>query len=298
MAADEATIARQQRVLKMLNSGESVPDAGAIGLRDGSFVIPPPAQRGSNSPTPRSRTSPSTSRSQSRRGRDQEARDVVGVGLQFEKTSVIAVTSPIDRPSSHLAQQLQLARSNLDDSNFPRSASMATHRYTVYLPHEEGAMVDLQVCAHCTAHQLVKQALAAARDDNGGEFPVGLLDDPWSYRVHVAEEDGEIDTDFPALDVRSDVTTLEAEAFVLRDRVDAANPQLEQSTRGRPAAGSIVEGPGSDHSRSGDTSKTAKGFASLETEKEEENETAGKVEQKKEKEEEQAACCGGKCIVQ
>jgi hypothetical protein len=150
-------------------------------------------------------------------------------------------------------------------------------------------MVQIAVLANCTAHELVKEALRTAREENGGEVPVGLIADPWAYRVFVAEDDGEVDSDFPVLDVRVNVTTLGVESFVLRDRVDAALP----SGGGRPASTSVVqEGPGEDHSTSGGQHgrgpSTSGGFKSLETEK------AGMPEQA----DKQTVCCGGACVVQ
>lgn len=149
-------------------------------------------------------------------------------------------------------------------------------------------MVQIAVLANCTAHELVKEALRTAREENGGEIPVGLIADPFAYRVFVAEEDGEVDTDFPVLDLRVNVAALGVESFVLRDRVDAALP----GQGGRPAATSIVqEGPGEDHSTSnggghGRGPSTSGGFKSLETEKAEEAPEAGKP-----------VCCGA-CVVQ
>lgn len=147
-------------------------------------------------------------------------------------------------------------------------------------------MVQIEVPATCSAHQLVKTALACAKEEAGGELPSGLLDDPWAYRVYVAEEDGEIDTDYPALDVRMNVCTLGVEAFVLRDRVDAAQPVAARvGQNGRPAAGSIIEGPGVDHSKN--DSKNTKGFASLETD----------TDERKNGESGQQVCCT-KCTIQ
>lgn len=169
--------------------------------------------------------------------------------------------------STLLAQQLQHARASLDDDDYgglPRAPSLMPQRLTVYLPHEEGALVQLSVIPPCSAHQLVIQVLdhvrtewkesqetkkekekdgpAAEDEDSLGDssrlslsdgmhswmragcsddLPPGLLDDPYSYRVHVAEEDGEVDTDFPVLGLRADVCTLGVDTFVLRDRVDA-----------------------------------------------------------------------------
>jgi hypothetical protein len=199
------------------------------------------------------------------------------VALQFEKQTVIppaAVGSTglagslgprlgaQSTGSSSLAKQLSMARGGLDDA-FPRSASMKICKYTVYLPHDEGAMVQIAVPPTCTAHELVKAALRAAVEENGGELPSGLMTDPFAYRAHVAEEDGEVDTDFPVLDVRVNVATLGVDSFVLRDRVDAA-------VAGRPAAlSACAEGPGEDHSRSQQRKNIGgKAFSSLETEQE------------------------------
>lgn len=147
-------------------------------------------------------------------------------------------------------------------------------------------MVQIEVAPNCTAHQLVKVALACAKAEAGGELPVGLLDDPWSYVVHVAEEDGEVDTDYPCCDVRMNVVALGVDSFVLRDRVDVAPAA---AVAGRAPAGSIIEGPGVDHSRSESTS-AKKGFASLETENEER-------QTKPKPEEGEQACCTN-CTIQ
>ena len=84
------------------------------------------------------------------------------------------------------------------------------------------------------------EALRAAKEENGSdELPSGLIEDPYSYRVFVAEEDGEVDTDFPMLDLR-------VGSFVLRDRVDAAG----EPNRSARAVSVVKEGPGEDYSRS------------------------------------------------
>lgn len=159
-------------------------------------------------------------------------------------------------------------------------------------------MVQIQVAPTCSAHQLVKAALDCAREENGGDLPVGLLDDPFMYRAYVAEEDtGEVDTDFPVCDIRMNVCDLGVEAFVLRDRVDAAAPAPppippRPSTQTRPAANSLVEGPGGDHSRSG---KAGSGFATLETETDDTTKSRGGANKPNAN---NPACCGGKCVVQ
>ena len=233
----------------------------------------------------------------------------IGEGLKFQKETVgsapvessAAVSSGLgsgvrSMQASTLAQQLQLARSGLD-SSLPRSASMAICKYTVYLPHEEGSMVQIATASNCTAHELVKEALRAAVEEmGGGELPVGLLADPWAYRVYVAEEDGEVDTDFPSLDARMNVASLGVESFVLRDRVDAAVPAAGAdgaggggSGGGRPASGSTVqEGQGEDHS----SNNRGGGFKSLETEAELEDQASRKADM-----EAQRTCCS-KCVVQ
>jgi len=82
------------------------------------------------------------------------ARDTRGVQLQFKKQAIpasLAHSAPgvraVVKPSS-LVQQLSVARGTLDDTSFPRGASMAIHKYTVHLPHEEGAMVQIAM-QHC-----------------------------------------------------------------------------------------------------------------------------------------------------
>jgi len=280
--------ARQDRVHKFIEGGESV-------IIDANFVpvaaVPTTANGVEHTGRPHTgghHKSPSHSdsrRSMSTQGTAPQdiARDTRAVQLQFEKQAIpasLAHSAPgvraVVKPSS-LAQQLSVARGTLDD-NFPRGASMAIHKYTVYLPHEEGAMVQIAMQPTGTAHELVREALRAAKEENGGdELPSGLIEDPYSYRVFVAEEDGEVDTDFPVLDLRVQVASLGVESFVLRDRVDAAG----EPNRSARAVSVVKEGPGEDHSRSQRGGSQA--FSTLETEDS--------------RKEEPVACCGG-CAVQ
>jgi len=271
----------------------------------------------SRSMSSRGSTSPSTSRNHRSGGGGDggggaAAASEADVGLRFDKQALplppAVGSGPRVQPSS-LAKQLNMARGTLDGpmgiglgpgslgagsagagpgsvADFPRSASMKICKYTVYLPHEEGSMVQIALPPTATAHELVKAALFAAREENGGEIPSGLIEDAYAYRAHVAEEDGEVDTDFPVLDVRVNVATLGVDSFVLRDRVDAGRPQ---------ALSTAAEGAGEDHSKSQQRTTIgldgkARGFSSLETDTD--------LDRSRGKEEQGQGCCAGKCVVQ
>ena len=189
--------ARQARVRRMIESGESVqgdisyvPDAATLaaananGSRDNSHER---AKQNSRSPSNSHNAGEDGAPAADATAASSPPADAQGVKIDFSKEAVPAVEpAPAGAPRSvqpsTLAQQLQLARSGLDDSNFPRSASMAIHKYTVYLGYEEGALVQIATMANATAHELVKLALRTAAEDAGGELPVGLLADPWSVQ--------------------------------------------------------------------------------------------------------------------
>ncbi len=301
---DENNRVRQARVHQFIEAGESVvvdanfvPVAAVPAAAAGPATAAGAAGNGSGASRETSRQkhskSPSVSQSSPSTSRTHVPPDPTrDVQLRFEKQAVTVgsansgaggIARAVVKPSS-LAHQLSMARGGLDDSNFPRAASMAIHKYTVFLPHEEGSMVQIAMQPTGTAHELVREALRAAKEENGGdELPSGLIEDPYSYRVHVAEEDGEVDTDFPVLDLRVNVASLGVESFVLRDRVDAAG----EPNRTVRAVSVVKEGPGEDHSRSQRGQSAA--FNTLETEGD---------DAVRRQAQEQQACCGGKCVIQ
>jgi len=279
---DAEARARQAHVRRLIEAGESVqpeesyvPDQAALA----AMARDPSTQHGSRGHNSRSPSSSRNDDASPAAGAAAPAASAPSdIDLHFQKQDIAEmpqVRSAVPSKPSTLAQQLQLARGGLDDSSaFPKSASMQVYKYTVYMPHEEGSMVQIATMATTTAHELVKEALRACVEENGGELPVGLLADAWSYRVYVAEEDGEVDTDFPPLDARANVASLGADTFVLRDRVDAALPSA--AVEGRSAAPSVVapEGDGKDHSKT-NAPQRGRGFKTLETEGEEDEQHRG-----------------------
>lgn len=267
--------ARQARVHALLTSGSSVGPGGTALENSRSGTVGSGGSGHSDSPPSSARSSSSshthTSSSRNRRRQQQNHNgntDPNDVALRFSKVAVNA--SPATHASSTLTMQLQLARAS--DGEFHSNRQ----RVTVYLPHDEGAMVCLEIAPNCTAHELVIEALKRAREENDGEIPSGLLDDPYSYRVYAADEAGEVDDDYPVLGLNAAVCSLNVESFVLRDRVDAARPAAasmadEQdvvAAQNQYAGGrsSIVLGPGGDHSSLAmQGNKKQSGFASLET---------------------------------
>jgi len=146
--------------------------------------------------------------------------------IQFSKEEVPSRVGTIH--SSPLADQIK--RFTANDRAYTmvggRSSGYARPKFrcTVYLPFtERDDFVQVEVPADCSAKSLATAALAMFKAE-GGQIPskeaetkeeAARLWDASKYKLYIAEEDGELDMEFPNLDDSAKVSHTGVDSFAL-----------------------------------------------------------------------------------
>lgn len=107
----------------------------------------------------------------------------------------------------------------------------------VYLPNNDSVNLELNHDT-ATAGILIELTLHAYRRiQSNGLLPISFSNVPTDYRVYVAEEDGDVDTDFPALDCDCILSTTGVDLFALRLKRDTIldNNNTDQQSSQSPS---------------------------------------------------------------